>query len=493
MKPSREFGGNELAICCAHLIGHCSRPYLYCGSHTTLFMFRRPLHQVGWVERSKGDVLITTKSVHLVTVSALIVTSLITANHRHSASPAESPTHFTTETARSAYGFVNSIGVNTHLNYFDRLYGHFDLVKRELSSLGIRHLRDGMHLQNDDYNAALYGRWAQLGKKGIRFDAVVDPRNNLGPITPELLEKVFLLSNQTIESFEGPNEMDISGTSNWSAVDRDFNDSLYRSVRQMQDSARVQLIGPSMAFASHGHDVGNISGRIDFGNLHSYPAGKLPSTIFPEQTELAKDLSGSHAVIMTETGYHNALNDHNDQPAVSEAAAAKYIPRMFLENYIHGIPRTYLYELLDEAPDAGLEDNQLHWGIIRANGTEKPAFGALRNLISELGDHTEPGRLHQFAWSLSGTKSATDHVLLEKSNGELDLILWQEIPSFNTRRQIDLNNTPEPAEVTFAKSAASVTIYEPAVQSAPVRSYSNVTKISIAIPDHPLVIQILTR
>jgi hypothetical protein len=457
-------------------------------------MFRRPLYQVGWVERAKGDVFITTKSVHLVTVSLLTVACLVTAYHRHLAFAAESPTHSTTETARSAYGFVNSIGVNTHLNYFDRLYGNFDLVKRDLSSLGILHVRDGVHLQNDDYNAAVYGRWAQLGKQGIRFDAVVDPRNNLGPITPELLQKVFLLSNRTIESFEGPNEMDISGTSNWSTVDRDFNDSLYRAVRQMRDSGRVQLIGPSMAFASHGREVGNISGRIDFGNLHSYPAGKLPSTIFPEQTELAKDLSGSHAIIMTETGYHNALNDHNDQPAVSEAAAAKYVPRLFLENYIHGIPRTYLYELLDEAPDPGLKDNQLHWGIIRANGTEKPAFIALKNLISELDDHAQPASLHQFTWSLrSSNKSAIDHLLLEKANGEFDLILWQEIPSFDTKRQIDLNNTPEPAEVMFAKTATSVTIYEPAVQAAPVRSYSNATRVSIAIPDHPLVIQILTR
>ncbi len=407
------------------------------------------------------------------------------------ASAAELPIHTTAETARSAYGFVNSIGVNTHLNYFDRLYGNFDLVKRELASVGILHLRDGVHLQNDDYNAAVYGRWAQLGKLGIRFDAVVDPRNKLGPITPELLQKVYLLSNRTIESFEGPNEMDISGMSNWSTIDRDFNDTLYRAIRQMRDGTHVQLIGPSMAFASHGHEVGNISGRNDFGNLHSYPAGKLPSTIFPEQTDLAKDLSGSHTIIMTESGYHNALNDHNDQPAVSESAAAKYIPRLFLENYIHGIPRTYLYELLDEAPDPGLKDNQLHWGIIRADGTEKPAFKALKNLISELSDHADPARLHQLIWSLNGAQPATDHLLLEKSNGEFDLILWQEISSFDTRRQVDLHNAPEQTELTFAKSAKSVILYEPTLQAAPVKSYSNVTKVSIAIPDQPLVIQIL--
>ena len=127
----------------------------------------------------------------------------------------------------------------------------------------------------------IYGRWAQLGKLGIRFNAVVDPRSKLGPITPELLEKVYLLSDRTIESFEGPNEMDISGTSDWSTIDRDFNDTLYRAIRQMQDGTHVQFIGPSMAFASHGHEVGNISGRNDFGNLHSYPAGKAAVNHLP--------------------------------------------------------------------------------------------------------------------------------------------------------------------------------------------------------------------
>src|SRR5262245_22988483 len=58
----------------------------------------------------------------------------------------------TSEKAQSAYDFVNSIGVNTHLNYFDVTYGNFQLVERELTSIGIRHVRDGVHLLNADYN-----------------------------------------------------------------------------------------------------------------------------------------------------------------------------------------------------------------------------------------------------------------------------------------------------------------------------------------------------
>jgi hypothetical protein len=381
--------------------------------------------------------------------------------------------------------------VNTHLNYFDRLYGNFPLVKRELISLGVKHLRDGAHLQNDDYNAAVYGRWNELGKIGIRFDAVVDPRSNLGPITPDLLERVYLLSGETIESFEGPNEMDLSGIENWATVDRDFNDSLFRAAREMRDAAHVKVIGPSMAFASHGGKVGNISTRNDFGNLHSYPAGKLPSTIFPEQTELARDLSGANDIMITESGYHNALNDHTDQPAVSEAAAAKYVTRLFLENFTHSIQRTYLYELLDEKPDPALKDNQLHWGMVRADGSEKPAFTALKNLIGELRDNVGSASKYSLTWTLENYRASVDHLLLRKSNGELDLIVWQEVSSFDTHSQTDIENEPLQATLVLPANARSVVLYEPVLQAGPLRTFNGVRRIPIQIPDHPLVIQIV--
>ncbi|MGB0052520.1 MAG: hypothetical protein WBQ02_09780, partial [Terracidiphilus sp.] len=135
------------------------------------------------------------------------------------------------ERAQSAFDFVNSIGVNTHLNYFDRTYGNFPLLERELRSIGIRHLRDGAHLQDADYNQLLYGRWIELGKLGIRFDVVLDPRSNLGALTPQLLEKLEDLSGHTIESFEGANELDISNMSGWPAVDRSFQQQIYSAAK----------------------------------------------------------------------------------------------------------------------------------------------------------------------------------------------------------------------------------------------------------------------
>ncbi|MFZ2021347.1 MAG: hypothetical protein WAV06_06380 [Terracidiphilus sp.] len=394
------------------------------------------------------------------------------------------------ERAQSAFDFVNSIGVNTHLNYFDRTYGNFPLLERELRSIGIRHLRDGAHLQDADYNQLLYGRWIELGKLGIRFDVVLDPRSNLGALTPQLLEKLEDLSGHTIESFEGANELDISNMSGWPAVDRSFQQQIYSAAKLLPDAGTIRVIGPSLAFAAHGDAfAGSLSG-FDEGNLHPYPAAKMPSVIFPEQTDLARQAFGDKPIVITESGYHNALNDHSDQPAVSEGAAAKYVPRLFLEDFSRGIVRTYLYELLDEAPDPGLRSNQMHWGLIRADGAEKPAFVATKRLINELNDTKEPASPVQLAWSLSRASPVVHHLLLQKSGGELDLVLWQEVSSYDFKNQREIVNPPVQALLTLGSRARAVKLFEPVVQDEPVKSFVDTATVPLEIPDHPIVVAI---
>ncbi len=403
---------------------------------------------------------------------------------------AEPTARLSSETAQSAFDFVNSIGVNTHLNYFDRTYGNFQLVERELKSIGIRHVRDGVHLVNADYNKAVYDRWSQLGSIGVRFDAVLDPRSALGTLTGDKLDQVEKLAGDTIESFEGPNELDISNIPDWASVDREYQKDVYQSVKSMTSAKPIDTIGPSLAFASKGSSVGNISDRVDYGNLHPYPAGKMPASVFPEQLVLAKEVSGDKKIVITESGYHNALDDHSDQPAVSETAAAKYIPRLFLENFSQGIRHTYLYEFLDEAPDPGLTNFQMHWGLLRSDGSEKPAFTAVKNLINELSDSAEPAHLEQMTYSLSTSNTEICHLLLQKSDGQFLLILWQEVSSYDGKKQQDIAVSPQPVTLMLDHSARSISTYEPTVQAQPSHVYANVAKVSLEVPDHPLVIQI---
>jgi len=206
--------------------------------------------------------------------------------------------------------------------------------------------------------------------------------------------------------------------------------------------------------------------------------------VFPEQTDLARAAFGDKPVTITESGYHNALNDPRGQLAVSEQTAAKYIPRLLLENFTRHIFRTYLYELCDTRPDPGLTHNGMHWGLVRADGTEKPAFAAVKNLIDELNDSSEPASPSEFSWALSDNNPAVHHLLLKKSNGRFDLVLWQEVSSS------DHENPAFETMLILGKNARRVTLFEPVIQEAPLKTYYNVANVHLSIPDHPLVVEI---
>lgn len=409
--------------------------------------------------------------------------------HSSQAGPSQS-TAPVPEQAQSAAAFIDSIGINAHLSYLDTTYGNFALVENELRSLGIHHVREGVHLGNTDSDHLLFGHWIELGKMGIRFDAVLDPREKLGPITPGLIQHIEKLSGGTIDSFEGPNELDINGIPDWVNIDRDFQKSIYSSVQSAYMENRPLVIAPSLASIANGRAFGGTLTGFDEGNLHSYPGGKMPSVVFPEQTDLGRDVFGAKPIAITESGYHNALSDHTDQPGVPEQVAAKYIPRLFLEDFCRHIPRTYLYELFDEKPNPDLSNNQLHWGLVQANGTEKPAFLALRNLIHELNDDAEPAPPLQLAWALRDSGPAIHHLLLKKSNGRFDLILWQEVSSYNTWFRHEIKRDAFTTTLLLGSQARRVVLFEPVLQAAPIQSYVNVDTLPVSIPDHPLVVEI---
>jgi len=117
------------------------------------------------------------------------------------------PGEQTGEQARSADSFVDSIGANVHLTYFDTGYGNFEVIKRRLLDLGVRHLRDGAQLTDDaNYNNTFYGRLKDLAESGISFDLIFDPRSSVGKLTAQKLSAIAALAGNSLETVEGPND-----------------------------------------------------------------------------------------------------------------------------------------------------------------------------------------------------------------------------------------------------------------------------------------------
>jgi len=399
---------------------------------------------------------------------------------------------FEAEQSKDAQTFVDSIGVNTHINYFNRLYGDFDLLRQRLEESGIRHVRDGAVLQNDAYNRVVYGRWKTLAGFGVKFDMCFDPRGSIKEPNAEQIRKLLDLAGGSVESIEGPNELDVSKKPGWIDVAHNYQQALFTAGRQVPSTSQLKFIGPSMAFVKNAQRVGDISEFVTHGNLHTYAAGGMPNGLYANQAQQAMAMYGHRPLIVTETGYHNAMNNHGSQPPISEAAAAKYIPRLFFQSFNAEIEKTYLYEFLDEGDDPGQTNQEFHFGLVRYDGTPKPAFITMRNLISILRDSSRgSAAAGTLTYQMNGEPRGIAHTLLQKHNGTYYLAIWQEVPSYDTKAQTDLVVGAEHRSIVFPKAFRQINLYDPMEKATPIQKWNKAGRIDVEVPDHVLILELL--
>ena len=98
--------------------------------------------------------------------------------------------------------------------------------------------------------------------------------------------------------------------------------------------------------------------------------------------------------------------------------------------------------------------------------------------------------LQQLTYSLDAENAQMHHLLLQRSDGEFFLILWQEVQSYDYQKQQDIAISSQPVTLTLDHYVRNINTYEPAVQAQPLRVYAHATRILLDVPDHPLVVQI---
>lgn len=397
--------------------------------------------------------------------------------------------------ARTAYSFVDSIGINTHLRYYDTAYGNYPLIKQRLLESGIRHIRDG------GSDPTWIQRTNELGSLGIRSTIVIDPNIGTGPnatydLKPPGYDVVTLIKNlvpQGAEAVEILNEFDISRNNgytwkggqpitdaNWVEYLRDFTQDTYIALKSDPATQNIPVIGPSFVYPDSSTLVGDLSQWVDYGNAHPYS-----NPLHPGNGNLVQDLANrakptaNRPIIATEIGYSTG-SPQSDRP-VSEAVQGKYIPRMFLENYNTGVYRTFTYELIDQFPNPN--NSEMNYGILRYDGSPKPAYTALQNLIGVLNDTSTPFTPGTLNYSFSGNTQNLRHTLLQKSDGNFYMVLWLEVPSTEqpTTQTINLTlNTP----ITLA------TTYLTNTSASPTGQYQSPTQLTLNVPDSPLVVKL---
>jgi hypothetical protein len=360
---------------------------------------------------------------------------------------------------------VGSIGVNVHLSYFSTAYGNFPALAARLKELGVRNVRDvacsSCTLQNQ--------RLRQLGTAGIKLNLVMgDPTGKTGKL-PQLLALVRGPLRPFVTSVEGPNEYDNAGDPKWAPRLKAYQQQLYRGIKSDPRLRQLRVLGPSLVHPQSYRQLGDISRSADAATVHAYPpSGQPPVLDLPNELHLAGITEPSKPVMSTETGYRTGGPPLPGNRPVSEAREGAYLSDLVLGYYRAGVRRSYIYELVDEKPDPAGKDSQQHFGLLHNDLSPKPAYLALRNLISLLSaGGPARGALdapRATATSLDG--SSIETLTIERGDGSQVLAIWPTDPG--PADAIGRSGKTHPVDLALSERLP-LALYRPALGSAPQR------------------------
>jgi hypothetical protein len=411
---------------------------------------------------------------------------------------------------QNAASFVDSIGAYVSASFVT------PADKTKLQELGIRHIRVELRPTEID----TLNKVKELTQLGLKLTMIMDPRNLTTADEAVPLANKFAGS---VAAIEGPNELDIypfqyKGASFPNGL-RMFHQELYQAVKRDPNTAQLPLLSPSIA----GIDNVSVLGRVDcdINNLHYYPKeGSIPAVPFFDNIAIPKikALCGdSKPIVITEAGYHNATNYSSTEfwPGIPESISAKYSSRLLLEYFNRDVSRTFIFKLRDDAQNLQKNDRELNFGLLKYDGTPKPAFNTIKNMVSILNTPAVKAQLksrsrqsfktkktakpRQFmsvrntlpVVSLQGDLSNLHHTLLQESGNSYYLILWQEVESYSASSRQAISVPARSIKVISNTPLKAATLYNPLKSANPISRVTQRRELSVSVPDHPLIFKLV--
>lgn len=406
-------------------------------------------------------------------------------------------------TARSSDKFVDSIGVNTHLDSNLENSTFDSILLGKINGAGIRHVREALL----DYNYYRQ-RLKQMSDSGIKLDLVVDKNLATPTHLPSIdstvnLVNTYISQGVKINSIELPNEYNNSRLvwnnlpppSDWPKWLFEFSRDFSNRIKNNPSTPNITVVAPTLvtyAAVPLLEQAGPIKNYVDYGNVHWYchflsdPNAPGLGNLCNLDSDLAnfgRPYAGK-PIMITETGIATSSNIAGE-PAqfqsrlLSEAVASKYQSRRLLELFNRGIARTYLFELYIR-PSATPTSIDYYFGLIDKNGREKPAFTTIKNMITLTKDAGADFTAGKLKYRLQGPSSLRQ-TLLQKRNGQFLLWLWNEVDSTQSV-------SPQGATVTFNQAVMDLKTYDPLTSTNIVAQASSVGQIEIQVADSPVLI-----
>jgi hypothetical protein len=135
------------------------------------------------------------------------------------------------------------------------------------------------------------------------------------PGTPaDYVRTVAQLPAGAVESVEGINEWDLFGAArpDWAAEAATWQKNLYTEAKANPATAQMPVLSPSMAFKWNYQFLPDLSAYSDRANAHMYPGGYKPTNEMTQITDALRTVVPGKPLVVTEAGYHNAVNTTTD-------------------------------------------------------------------------------------------------------------------------------------------------------------------------------------
>ncbi|MEG3084229.1 hypothetical protein U1707_11305 [Sphingomonas sp. PB2P12] len=402
------------------------------------------------------------------------------------------------KTTASASSFLSTLGVNAHSGNANGAYANASLVIASLDYLGINTVRDtlkGTGTGNAVVNA--------MAASGIKFDFVTSsglPATGATGLANYIaaLDDFQTRHAGSIVSVEGLNEINTqpfsyNGSGSLAAA-VDYQKALYTAVKGNAGLSGVSVINMSVALESPSAyaAIGDLGAYSDYANAHAYTAsGGTADKVMEASMARAAAASTGDKTVITETGYTTLATDAG--LGVNERAQAKLTVNSLLNAFENGSSQTFLYELFDSSLNPDGAEKEFHFGLFNVDGSPKLAATAVHNLTSLLSyvdAGTGTAASAAGAYSVSGMPADGHSMALTKANGAYDIMLWRDTNLWNTTTQSETTVAAQTVTVDLGGMQKTVYVYDPLKGTTPIATYTNVSKITLAVGDHALVVEV---
>jgi hypothetical protein len=163
------------------------------------------------------------------------------------------------------------------------------------------------------------------------------------------------------------------------------------------------------------------------------------------------------------------------QGSVTEDTQALNLMNLYLAQFKRGYAYTSVYLLRDRAD----EDGNQSFGFYRADYSPRKAAIYLHNLTTILADKGTVAKPGELDFTIVDQPKTVHELLLQRSDGTFQLILWAERLRGQERVAVHLGVTP-----------TSIRIYDPTTGVEPVGTLANVSFLELTLSDHPVVIAV---